>query len=517
MRKKSYMSLIAMLTATSMMSATVFAAGPAGDSGNVTAVSRAQAGWQKDSNGWWYLDEYGEYPKDCVRYIHGDKYLFDEYGYMKTGWYYKDTGDYGSGWYYFKDSGKMAVDETFDIKGYTYLFNTTGKMVRDMVFNRYYYDTSGARNTTPGWKQGEHYWYYVNDDGYADNAEWKEIDGKKYYFYSNEHYLITDTVLSGYYINKSGQVDTTPGWKIYNDNWWCYVDENGNLVNGWQEINGKTYYFDYYILRIGEADGYYLDHNGALDTTPGWKYLYGHDVWYYVGEDGMLVNGWEKINGVDYYFYPRMAYDEMVEGDYYVNDSGAWDYTKGWKLITKEDVEGVDKWIYVDDNGKYYKDGWKWINGKCYFFEDGVIATGRVIDDSYVNGSGAWDSTLGWKHILKDGYDAWFYVDKNGKALKEGWKWINGKCYFFNDYSEMMESTVIDGSYVGSDGAWDAVPGWKYMPYIFWSYVDDNGRVPLDKWLNIDGKYYHFNINGYLSTSAFIDGYYVDENGVWRQ
>ena len=194
------MSLIAMLTATSMMSATVFAAGPAGDSGNVTADAKAADGWQQDSNGWWYIDEYGEYPRDCVRYIHGKKYLFDKNGYLTSGWYYKDTGDYHSAWYYFKDNGEMAEDEILEIDGNTYRFYHDGSMAEDTIINGRYYNASGALDVTQGWKEGIYgSWHYVDENGYADHEGWKEIDGKEYYFFDMDHSIESNTGKYGYF------------------------------------------------------------------------------------------------------------------------------------------------------------------------------------------------------------------------------------------------------------------------------------------------------------------------------
>ncbi|WP_235845715.1 hypothetical protein [Neobacillus novalis] len=34
------------------------------------------------------------------------------------------------------------------------------------------------------------------------------------------------------------------------------------------------------------------------------------------------------------------------------------------------------------------------------------------------------------------------------------WQWINGKCYYFYSNGSMAVNRTIDGSRVGSDGAW---------------------------------------------------------------
>ncbi|MBQ3664474.1 MAG: MBL fold metallo-hydrolase, partial [Lachnospiraceae bacterium] len=62
--------------------------------------------WKKDSNGWWYKNPDGSYPKNQWKKIDGKWYHFDENGYMQTGWY--QEGDY---YYYLKKDGTMACDE----------------------------------------------------------------------------------------------------------------------------------------------------------------------------------------------------------------------------------------------------------------------------------------------------------------------------------------------------------------------------------------------------------------------
>lgn len=60
---------------------------------------------------------------------------------------------------------------------------------------------------------------------------------------------------------------------------------------------------------------------------------------------------------------------------------------------------------------------------------------------------------------------------------------------------------------------------WKKDPedvLDLWWYQRDDGSYPMDCWELIDGKYYHFDVDGYLETDCVTyDGYLVDENGAW--
>lgn len=55
----------------------------------------------------------------------------------------------------------------------------------------------------------------------------------------------------------------------------------------------------------------------------------------------------------------------------------------------QQDTKG---WWYQNDDGSYLKDGWVWVDGKCYYFTaDGYCLTGTQTPDGYtVDASGAW-------------------------------------------------------------------------------------------------------------------------------
>ncbi|MBQ3665372.1 MAG: leucine-rich repeat protein, partial [Lachnospiraceae bacterium] len=59
--------------------------------------------WKRDSNGWWYKNPDGSYPKNQWKQIDGKWYHFDENGYRQTGWYQE-----GEIYYYLKADGTMA-------------------------------------------------------------------------------------------------------------------------------------------------------------------------------------------------------------------------------------------------------------------------------------------------------------------------------------------------------------------------------------------------------------------------
>lgn len=55
----------------------------------------------------------------------------------------------------------------------------------------------------------------------------------------------------------------------------------------------------------------------------------------------------------------------------------------------QQDIGG---WWYQSDNGSYLKDGWNWVDGKCYYFNnDGYCLQNAQTPDGYtVDAGGAW-------------------------------------------------------------------------------------------------------------------------------
>ena len=57
------------------------------------------------------------------------------------------------------------------------------------------------------------------------------------------------------------------------------------------------------------------------------------------------------------------------------------------------------------------------------------------------------------------------------------------------------------------------VTGWAEMDGK-WYYLNSNGTMATG-WINVDGKWYYLYGDGSLAVSTIINGYTVDENGVW--
>ena len=168
-----------------------------------------------------------------------------------------------------------------------------------------------------------------------------------------------------------------------------YADSNGILLAGWQTIDGERYYFskeDYSQQRgIKEIDGnYYFLGEITGRMIKGWINALDGRI-YYTDSNGLFLTGWQTINGTKYYF-------------------------------SKEDYS--------------QQRGIKEIDGQYYFFGE---ATGRMIKGwvTALDGKTYYSNSEG---ILQKGE---LYIDNNwysfneDYSLKTGWQTINGKTYYF--------------------------------------------------------------------------------------
>ncbi len=148
-------------------------------------------------------------------------------------------------------------------------------------------------------------------------------------------------------------------------------------------------------------------------------------------------------------------------------------YNAGWRKQN-------DAWYYYYPDGSYQKDSWKKINNRWYLFQsDGKMMTGwqnRGGQTYYLNPSG--EMLTGW--ILAG--QRWYYLNPTpdsyeGALLRNRWETINGKVYYF-----------------AADGA--MVEGWQQIG---------------------SGWYYFYPGAGHKATNTFINGFYVDHDGVWQR
>ncbi len=359
-------------------------------------------------------------------------------------------------------------------------------------------------------------WYYENGNWqYYENNSLK----KGWLTFSNQKY----------YLNSLGNMVT--GWNLI-DNTWYYFEGSGAMKTGWVYLNNLWYY---------------LDFNGKM--VSGFKSIQ-NDV-YFFDVSGAMKTGWQLIDGKYYYFNVSgaMAKDTWI-GDYYVDELGIWDTNK----FKPQWILNSTGWWYRHEDGSYTTNDFEVINGQTYYFNAaGYMVTGwQLIDDTwyYFDGSGAMKT--GWVYVG----NIWYYLDNEGKMLTgfqdiagqryyfndagymlTGWQLIEGKYYYFDASGAMAKDTWIGEYYVDENGIWDTSKfkqkwilnstGWWYRhedgSYTTSDFEVINGQTyyfnaagyMVTGWQLINGNWYYFTSSGNMVRNQWIDGYFIDNNGIW--
>lgn len=124
-----------------------------------------EAGWKKNSTGWWYVNADGSYPTNKWQKINNVWYYFDSNGYMKANSWHKHSDGY---WYYLLPNGAMA----------------TGWV---LISNKWYYFKEDGKMTT-GWVKYKEHWYYLDyqKGEMVSNAFIQSADKKGWYYLKSD-------------------------------------------------------------------------------------------------------------------------------------------------------------------------------------------------------------------------------------------------------------------------------------------------------------------------------------------
>lgn len=191
--------------------------------------------------------------------------------------------------------------------------------------------------------------------------------------------------------------------------------------------------------------------------------------------------GWYKENGFWYY---RYLDDNHQQG-------------AGWAHID-------DNWYLFNQYGQM-QTGWQIVDGRTYF----LLKTGAMYTGWMKNGND-WHYLIpkeelrngeiygqmadnGWRMI-----NSHYYYFKSNGVMYTGWLYENGKYYFLND---------IDNSLYGV-----MFTGWIHRNNKTY-YCDYDGTM-VEGWHAIDDNlYYFYPGSGQMATNAYVDGYYLNNDG----
>lgn len=433
-----------------------------------------------------------------------DKGIIDKTDEIVKYGFYKENGILK-----FKDWNGNFVNGFFTHLDNLYKFNPDGTVAIGWVENTYYADKNGAF-LEKQFKEINGKLYYFKKYG-SKAVDWLEINGKWYYF-GKDGVMQTNRWVGDYYVGTDGIMLTDT---ITPDGY--HVDKNGKYYElKWFKVNNK------WKLRI---DGKVLKNS--------WYYY--DKNWYYLGNDEVMFTGWNKIDGYWYYFNEDgvMQSNKWI-GDYYLGSNGAmltntvtpdgyhvdengkyyqllewfrengnWKLKSDGKIIKESWIKYKENWYYLDDLETMVI-GWKEIKNHWYYFnEDGIMQSNKWIGYYYLGSNGYMLTNT----ITPDGYHVdengkyypileWFkHKDKwklksDGKVLKSSWAKYDGELYYL-DKDETM------------------VVGWKKINN-YWYYFNEDGVMQSNKWI---GNYYLGKEGKMLSNTITPDGFYVNENG----
>ncbi|MGH1049064.1 N-acetylmuramoyl-L-alanine amidase family protein [Bacillus mycoides] len=314
-----------------------------------------------------------------------------------------------------------------------------------------------------------------------------------------------------------------------------YAGSDGVFLTGWQEIDGKTYYFDpYYQGKVMSTSGsngvhvidgkwYHFDDNGALQRSAWVEDARG--LAYSDASGAFIENGLREIDGKIYYFKDSQATKNEIRLEdqnviLHFSDKGALEKVSklnGEALSTVTEVTFEEKTLmfegdgstrksgiskiflpglnlegkeqpalvyYSLEEGRYYT-GWKEVDGKKYYFQDGINYT----FDGY--------ETIDGKR---------YYFNHDGEAKLTGFDKVDGKIYYYNDKGEMQKGwQQIDGKWYYFDDSGAAKIGWFVGPYettthgygYFKYYAKADGSIYQGVTVEIDGKNHTFDSHGH--------------------
>lgn len=484
---------------------------------SVSASAEELHGWVENPDGTLSYYQYGNLYTDCFIYVaeKGNYRYVNEDGIMvENSWVFSNQEHT---WSYFGKDG-YSLYGWFDVDGVTYYFTDNhGEMATDCAVydgEAYWaFDKSGnyyAINNT-GWSFVAGNWHYITDKDYLVRGEVLDIDGTSYVFdydanlASNEFVFCSFYDENGIYSDSRYAFAKADGTAVRNDwKWmpiehdpnngaWFYFDDKGAAVKGWQNIDGKRYFFLEFsgalqntIIR-DETGCYIFDENAyCYQCTEGWNFYDG--AWYYIKE-GRFAEGATKIDG-DYYFFNGKL---MADGLFY--DGGDEYYAKAdGKLAVNEWVNRYGSWYYYTENGAAKKSGFLEIDGKLYYFKYGYMQTDRVIYEDgkcYIVGyhdGVCQEATNGW---IFDGAD-WFYA-VDGDILTDGvYEIESGVFYAFDNYGHLYDyETTFDGQLVKNNGMVVTQEGWTTLNGSY-AYVKSDATLANNEWLEIGGQNYYF-------------------------
>ena len=301
--------------------------------GATVMTSAAQEGWVQSGANWYY-------------YINDNA--------IENQWMLS-----GDNWYFLGEDGKMVKDSFIQarVKLEEDDLETMDATEEEAI---YYVGSDGVM--IKGWKEidskiagGEvtpkssKNWYYFGGSGEMFGEQWV-LAGEKWYYLGEDGKMVKNNYADDEddecYLNGKGEWVT--GWykttdkdldklEVEDEGEWVYFGNDGIVKNGWAKINSKWYYFGAVSQSATGINSSDYQMEGADTQMVSEKFIQPEkDSHYYVKSDGSMVTGWFSVKDPD---------DNKIKYNYYANSDG---------IIQKDKVQSVSsKYYYLDKDGTY--------------------------------------------------------------------------------------------------------------------------------------------------------------------
>ena len=178
--------------------------------------------------------------------------------------------------------------------------------------------------------------------------QWKQV-GNHWYYYNEQGIMLKNTVWNSYYFHKDGKMANNE-W-IYQNNHWYYAKSSGILaLNEWMSINQRWYVFNPQGIMLANQwkDEYYLKSSGAMAENE-WVFDPTYQSWFYLTSSGRYAqNTWKDdyyLKSGGYMAKKEWIYDSNYQAWFYLDENGV--YVTGSHLINGalHSFKGNGAWI----------------------------------------------------------------------------------------------------------------------------------------------------------------------------
>ena len=423
-----------------------------------------------------YASDEKEYSQLCKpnTYLSGGPYTYRQ-GYMLKGW---------------NDGSKTYTND--ELNNY--------KVTKNVTFTAQWYKSVDAvlnlhSNYPKTWGYKEKKYTLTTK---ADQTYSTSLSSRPYYFGNPGKYAIatyhtnsgtkyeTDTQI----FPPAGTTELYADWVEYN----IYkINLHSNYPAGWGKEQTVT------ERNANSYEWFYPSRQTTTNMTKGYVEYY-ISYWFYYNKDGEKVpvsNRFKPTSNMDLYanWTTDTTHTHVWDGGKVIKEA-TYD-AEGRKVFkckncSEEHIEAIPK--KERPQSKYSEE---WVGGKWY----------------EKDGSQKYKPTGSWK----GNSTGWWFEDTSGWYPSDCWQKIDGYWYYFKPDGYIACNEYYKGYWFKSDGTWDDqyYLSWKQDATGWW-VEDKSGWWPSSSWLKIDGCWYYFNSSGYMVTSDYVDGYWIDADGVCR-